>query len=405
MATRNSLSAVVVAFNLFLAVLAAQGAQVTFTRAEQQVVGHLAAKLSDEDSDHVIDEQLDPATPKGLGNANLRASVGGSGASGDANLVSIFGANELTVKGSTAGDTEWIGEPPDAWDVHVGGGSIFVLDFKTGDSATPFRIDGSIGVELIGEPDRHPEETFVDVKLSLGAGAVLWHTSLDGAAGSHQHEVNYERVLEPLASYRLEIRAQMGSVATLDRPGPQSRRAWFDLHPLWLGEPNEPAPPAPVSPTDCDLVGPWIGRLSSPTEALLHTFTFSPLCPGADEYLMTVQTTKLAAAAREAFPKVNHLTSLVGKAVPSAGDRFQFTAIGYGSQLDCTCDQPTYIAIMSGTLKPSNDGKTLAATASVSYYPGEQDLDLDGFPDTSNDMLCLTYEGTLKAVGLREPCQ
>jgi len=164
-------------------------------------------------------------------------------------------------------------------------------------------------------------------------------------------------------------------------------------------------PLVPVSFNGCDLVGAWIGRFSSPAETLIHTFTFSPLCPGEGEYLMTVQTTKLAGAAREAFPNVNHLTSLVGKAVLSGGNKFQFTAIGYGSQLDCACDQPTYIAVMSGTLKPSDDGKTLAATASVSYYPAEQDLDLDGFPDTSNEMICLTYDGVLKSVGLREPCQ
>jgi len=405
MATRNSLSVMVVAFNLLVAGLA-QGAQVTFTHAEQQVVGHLAAKLSDEDSDHVIDEQFDPATPKGLGNADLKASVAGCGASGDANLVSIFGADELTVKGSTVADAEWIGEPPDAWDVHLGCASMFALDFRTGDSATPFRIDGSIGVGMIGEPDRHPEETFVDVKLSLVTGAVLWQTSLDGMAGTHQHVVSHERVLEPLTSYRLEIRAQTGSCTYVDRPGPQSRRAWFDLHPLWSDGTTPPEPNGPpASPCDRDLVGPWVGRLSSPAETLLHTFTFSPLCPGADEYLMTVQTAQLAADARKAFPKVNHLTSLIGKAVSSAGDEFQFTAIGYGSQLDCTCDQPTYIAVMSGTLKPQSDGKTLTVTATVSYYPGEQDQDLDGFPDTANDMICLTYEGTLKAVGLRDPCQ
>lgn len=164
-------------------------------------------------------------------------------------------------------------------------------------------------------------------------------------------------------------------------------------------------PPVPVSFNGCDLVGAWVGRLSSPAETLIHTFTFSPLCAGNNEYLMTVQMTARAAAAREAFPNVNHLTSLVGKAVLSGGNKIQFTAIGYGSQLECACDQPTYIAVMSGTLKPQDDGKALTATASVSYYPAEQDLDLDGFPDTCNEMICLTYEGALKTVGLREPCQ
>jgi hypothetical protein len=163
--------------------------------------------------------------------------------------------------------------------------------------------------------------------------------------------------------------------------------------------------PVLVSFNGCDLVGAWVGRFSSPAETLIHTFTFSPLCPGDDEYLMVAQMTARAAAAREAFPNVNHLTSLVGKAVLSGGNKIQFTAIGYGSQLDCACDQPTYIAVMSGTLKPLDDGKTLTATASVSYYPAEQDLDLDGFPDTCNEMICLTYEGALKTVGLREPCQ
>jgi len=399
---------VVITFNLFVAGLAAQGAQVTFTHAEQQVGGRVAAMLSEDDRDRLLDEQFDPATPKGLGNADLDASVSGCGASGDADLVSAFGAGEVAVKGSTAARAEWIGQPAGAMDVHVGGGSTFVLVFTTGDSATPFHIDGSINIGVIGEPDLHPEETFVEVKLSPEGDAVLWSTRLDGNAGTHQHEVSYERALEPFTSYRLEIHAEAGAVTWLNHPGPLSRRTHFDLHLLWPGgttppEPNEPAPPA--IPCDRELVGPWVGRLSSPAETLLHMFTFSPLCPGADEYLVTVQMTQRAAEARKAFPSVNHLTTLIGKAVPGAAGEYQFTAIGYGSQLDPTGDQPTYIAIMSGALKPSNDGKTLTATAAVSYYSADQDQDLDGFPDTPDDKLCLTYDATLKPIALRDACQ
>jgi hypothetical protein len=405
MAPGKSPSVMVVVLSFLAASLAAQGAQVTFTHAEQQVGGRVAAMLSESDRDHLIDEQFNPATPEGVGNADLKASVSGCGASGDADLVSVFGAGEVAVKGSTSAHTEWIGRPAGAMDVHVGDGSTFVLVFTTGDSATPFHLDGSVSVELIGEPGLHPEETFVDVKLSPEGGAVLWSTRLDGNGGTQEHEVSHERTLEPSTSYRLEVLTEAGTVASLNHPGPLSRRTHFDLHLLWPGgtEPNQPVVPA--IPCDRELVGPWMGRLTSPGETLLHMFTFSPLCPGADEYLVTVQMTQRAAAAREAFPNVNHVTSLIGKAVPTATGGFQFTAIGYGSQLDPAGDQPTYIAIMSGTLKPSAAGNTLTATAAVSYYPAGQDQDLDGFPDTGSDGLCLTYDATLNPITLRDPCQ
>ena len=164
-------------------------------------------------------------------------------------------------------------------------------------------------------------------------------------------------------------------------------------------------PPVPSHFNGCDLVGAWVGRFSSPAETLIHTFTFSPLCPGDDEYLMVVQMTGRAAMARETFPEVNHLTSLVGKAVLSGGDEVRFTAIGYGSQLNPLDDRAVYIVVMSGTLKPMADGTALTATASVSYFPAEQDQDLDGFPDVCDEMICLTYKGSLKAVGLREACR
>jgi hypothetical protein len=92
--------------------------------------------------------------------------------------TSLPGAADSTVGGSAGGD----GWPSGAEEMFGGAGSVFVVAFVTSSSAVRFDVAGSIGIDLVANPELDPQETSVNVRLSPGAGTTLCSETLDGSA-------------------------------------------------------------------------------------------------------------------------------------------------------------------------------------------------------------------------------
>ena len=204
----------------------AMGNPITITGAEQQVgseIGYMIGQV-----DYVAVEAFDPAVPHGIGNANLGVSIAEPDyiASGAASLTSLFGANQVTVGGSTDVSATWIGPPPDADDIHVGAGSSFLISFVVGLSPVQLNINGAIEVSLVAYPDLHPEETFTYMRLS-SLGTPLWEERLDGTDSETSRLISHSEPLTPGQEYVLEAYAESGTVATLDHHGAKSRNSSF----------------------------------------------------------------------------------------------------------------------------------------------------------------------------------
>lgn len=94
-----------------------------------------------------------------------------------------MGATLAGTAGSTVGvSVGWEGRPFGAEEMFVGGASVFAVDFVTGSSAVLFDVAGSIGIDLVTNPELEPRETFFNVRLSSGAATTLWSETLDGSA-------------------------------------------------------------------------------------------------------------------------------------------------------------------------------------------------------------------------------
>ncbi len=206
----------------------ATGNPITITDAEQQVGSGIGYTINQ--VPYVAVEELDPSVPQGIGNANLNVSIAelAYSASGAAFLTSLFGADQITVNGSTDVSATWLTPPTDADDIHVGAASSFLLRFVAESSLEQLNINGEIEVGLVAYPDLHPEETFTYVRLS-SLGTPLWEERLDGTDTETSMVISYSQMLAPGQEYLLEAYAESGTMADSGHPGSKSRSSSFNF--------------------------------------------------------------------------------------------------------------------------------------------------------------------------------
>ena len=231
---------------------------VTLAGAEQQVGLRIASKTVDED-DHTLIEEYSPFAPKGLGDAefNVSHAYPDYSISASASLTSSFEPNKVTANGSAAASSAWVSPPSNATDVHAGSRSTFRLYLSTGSTPADLRITGNIHVH-VSDPTRHPEETYVYMKLSVAGGSVIWEKSLDGRDAGAAEAVDQDVLLPAGQNYVLEALAEGATGASVEHPGSNSSTASFHVA-ASLNAPVSPPGCPEGSPTDGtnDLAGTW----------------------------------------------------------------------------------------------------------------------------------------------------
>jgi hypothetical protein len=209
-------------------------AAVTMTGAEQQVrseIGYMSGSVN-----HIVMGELVPDPPQGLSDANLDTSIAEANytVSASASLASVFEGDYAAAAGCAATSSEWVTPPVGADDVHGGSGPTFLLSFTTDSNWARCHIEGVIEVNMVGDVNLYPGETFVNVRLLSSDGngvlTVVWEAGLDGTQGQASMPINQAVDLsEQGQEYVLEAVAESGVVSSLEYPGRKMRSAAFDF--------------------------------------------------------------------------------------------------------------------------------------------------------------------------------
>ena len=101
-------------------------------------------------------------------------------------------------------------------------------------------------------------------------------------------------------------------------------------------------------------------------------------------------------------PKTDYLSDLVGEAVKTGRNSYDFSLIGYGvKEVAGDRGDITFIQIVTGTVS-CVDGEHKTDIVNIAVYLGDQDEDKDGYPDEGAEPSFCTPTGPL-AVGQRVP--
>jgi hypothetical protein len=100
--------------------------------------------------------------------------------------------------------------------------------------------------------------------------------------------------------------------------------------------------------------------------------------------------------------ETNYLSDLVGEAVKTGRNSYDFSLIGYGvKEGEGDRGDITFIQTITGTVS-CVDGEHKTDIVNIAVYLGEQDADKDGYPDEGAEPFLCTPTGPF-AVGKRVP--
>ena len=169
--------------------------------------------------------------------------------------------------------------------------------------------------------------------------------------------------------------------------------------------------------------------------ATIKTFKFAPVNDKCDKFVVNAQAVTRPERVCKAFSEVTDLTEFVGIACRADSKEVNFTAISFGVERGAEEDKTVFIAVLSGTVKLSDewgkdgkysadagkdgkdDGKDedrqkcnepekLDAELTVAFFDAEQDEDGDGFPDKDAEpIVCLAFKAEFKRVLLQPQCK
>jgi hypothetical protein len=139
-------------------------------------------------------------------------------------------------------------------------------------------------------------------------------------------------------------------------------------------------------PTGCTIPGSWITYLKEPAElpALIMLETLTPLDPWARQLSYVLRLANGDPTFLGLDLEANVMSELVGEAVRTGTNTYDFNVIGYGAKLEPgTRAEIRYIWVVSGSMTCEAGVKT--DTADISIYTADQDSDQDGFPDEGQE--------------------
>lgn len=159
------------------------------------------------------------------------------------------------------------------------------------------------------------------------------------------------------------------------------------------------------------LAGSWIiwAPPEGPvTEPLIIQDTLTPLDPAGDRLAYRQQFINADPTFLSIFPEADNQSHLIGEAVKTGLNTYEFTIIGYGFKtLPADRGQLKYIWVSSGTTILTDRNTRQDTDLYLSLYGPDKDVNpADGLPDEGAEPdLCLgPFGGVMKRVPLMPPC-
>jgi hypothetical protein len=158
--------------------------------------------------------------------------------------------------------------------------------------------------------------------------------------------------------------------------------------------------------SSCRVEGAWVSSFTGPWDKpLIMQETLTPLDPAGKKmayFMHLVNPDATFAFPFPPFSETDYLSDLVGEAVKTGQNSYDFSLIGYGvKEVENDRGDITYIWTVTGTVS-CVDGEHKTDIVNIAVYKGDQDADKDGYPDEGEEPFLCTPTGPL-AVGQRVP--
>jgi len=172
----------------------------------------------------------------------------------------------------------------------------------------------------------------------------------------------------------------------------------------WAQDSEEPWSGWPLAGTWIDLIPP----MEPVTEPCIIQQTLTPLDPAGDRLAFRQQFVNADPTFLSLYPEADHQSDLVGEAVKTGRNTYEYTIIGYGYK-----SQPAnrgkliYIWVSHGTATLVDRDTMEDTDIYLSLYGPDKDVNpADGFPDEGAEPdFCLgPMGGVMKRVQLMPPC-
>ncbi len=168
---------------------------------------------------------------------------------------------------------------------------------------------------------------------------------------------------------------------------------------------------AQLTAEEWPLAGAWIGwvpPMEPITEPAIIQETFTPLDPAGDRLAYRQQFINADPTFLSIFPEADNQSHLIGEAVKTGLNTYEFTIIGYGfKNQPADRGQLKYIWVSSGTTILTDRNTRQDTDLYLSLYGPDKDVNpADGLPDEGAEPdLCLgPFGGVMKRVQLMPPC-
>jgi hypothetical protein len=139
-------------------------------------------------------------------------------------------------------------------------------------------------------------------------------------------------------------------------------------------------------PTACAIPGTWITYLTGPEDLppLILQETLTPLDWEGSRLSYVMRPVNGDPTFLGLDLEANVMGELVGEAVRTGWNTYDFSLIGYGAKLTPgTRGEVRYMWVVSGSMTCADGVKT--NSADISFYTADQDSNQDGFPDEGEE--------------------
>ena len=158
------------------------------------------------------------------------------------------------------------------------------------------------------------------------------------------------------------------------------------------------------------MQGAWVGSFAGgPWDTpLIMLNTLTPLDPAGKKLAYVMRWVNADATLKNpAYTEADYASELVGEAVRSGKDTYDFSLMGYGvNERPGDRNEILYIFVINGSLT-CEDGANVTSDVMLSVYSGDQDTDQDGFPDEGEAPQCIGPNdlGSAKRIPLMPRCE
>jgi hypothetical protein len=145
--------------------------------------------------------------------------------------------------------------------------------------------------------------------------------------------------------------------------------------------------PLAAAPAECRIQGAWVGSDSGPPGArpLIIQNTITPQDLTGNKLTYVMRLVNPDATFFGLSPEAEYMSELVGEAVRTGLNTYDFSLIGYGAkEQPAARNEILYLWTVNGSLT-CEDGDKITSDANLAVYEADQDANQDGFPDVGQD--------------------